>query len=173
MRPRMVIKNAPVNIVVQREFGKSESAICQVCASFYDSRPFVPFWLERPGHGSRQRDNKRDKRATAASFHFHYKSVEAKPDLHFCRNGTSHTPEFRVEIEVRQFGKLTTAVTISKKHVRRCDRRTHSRWDVPAPAASSRLLITANRWIQNQTYISVGMVPSRLQPSQRYVNSVS
>jgi hypothetical protein len=143
---------------------REKTAICQVSASIYDSRLLV-------GHASRQMEHTGQKHSRSEiSFARPNKSADVKSDLHFRRNGTSHTP---LQSECRQFGKLATAATISKKHVARRDRRVCSCENVVATSSSSHLLITTNRVTQDQTYISVGMVPSRLSPSARYVNLVS
>jgi hypothetical protein len=128
--------------------------------------------LEHPGHGSQRTDNTEQKGNNGElTFARHYQSTDAKPDLHFRRNGTIHTPG---EVDVRQVGKLTAAATKSKKNVRRRDRRMRDRCNVPATAANPHLfvkrettailhaLVATNQRMQKETYISAGMLPSIL-----------
>jgi hypothetical protein len=140
--------------------------------------------LKYPGHANRQTDKARQKSNRGErSFARRCKSADEKPDLHFRRNGTIKIP---FQLEERQASKFTTAAIKSNKHVRRSDSRARGHWNVPAvpiasqsrpdnraTAASSHLLVIANRRMRNRTYISVGIVPS-ISPSRvRFVNLVS
>jgi hypothetical protein len=82
----------PQRIVMQSEFGKvSQILLGIVSASFCNSRPLsllvVLSWPRRLPDGQYQKSNRSE-----LSFARHFKSVDAKTDLRFRWNGTSHTP---------------------------------------------------------------------------------